>query len=275
MDNFFIDLATNVQNALAEDIGSGDINVELLTKEIITAQLISRESAILCGTAWFEETFKQLDNKVKIDWLVKDSDNIKSDQCLCKITGTSQTLLTGERTAINFLQLLSGTATETQCYVNAIADTNTKILDTRKTIPGLRRAQKYAVHCGGGTNHRMGLYDAFLLKENHIAAAGSITLAVIAARNYAPNLPIEVEVETLEQVKEALDIKAERLLLDNFEVPKLYQAVDMVQRQVELEASGGITLDNINAIAKTGVDFISIGAITKNIQAVDFSMRVI
>ncbi len=275
MDNFFIDLATNVQNALAEDIGSGDINVELLAKEIITAQLISREPAILCGIAWFEATFRQLDNKVKIDWLVKDSDNIKPDQCLCKITGTAQTLLTGERTAINFLQLLSATATETKLYVDAIADTNTRILDTRKTIPGLRRAQKYAVHCGGGTNHRMGLYDAFLLKENHIAAAGSITKAVIAARNHVPNLPIEIEVETLEQVKEALDIKAERLLLDNFELDKLYRAVDMVQKQVELEASGGITLDNIHAIAKTGVDFISIGAITKNIQAIDFSMRVI
>ncbi|MFK5970158.1 MAG: carboxylating nicotinate-nucleotide diphosphorylase [Candidatus Marithrix sp.] len=275
MDNFFIDLVTNVQNALAEDIGSGDINVELLAKEIITAQLISREPAILCGIAWFEETFRQLDNKVKIDWLVKDTDNIKPDQCLCKITGTTQTLLTGERTAINFLQLLSATATETKLYVNAIADTNTRILDTRKTIPGLRRAQKYAVHCGGGTNHRMGLYDAFLLKENHIAAAGSITQAVMAARNHVPDLPIEVEVETLEQVKEALDIKAERLLLDNFELDKLYQAVDMVQKQVELEASGGITLNNIHAIAKTGVDFISIGAITKNIQAIDFSMRVI
>ncbi len=275
MDNFFIDLATNVQNALAEDIGSGDINVELLAKETITAQLISREPAILCGVAWFEATFKQLDNKVKIDWLVKDGDNIKPDQCLCKITGTAQTLLTGERTAINFLQLLSATATETQRYVNLIADTNTKILDTRKTIPGLRKAQKYAVHCGGGTNHRMGLYDAFLLKENHIAAAGSITKAVIAARNHMPNLPIEVEVETLEQVKEALGIKVERLLLDNFELSQLEQAVDMVQKQVELEASGGITLDNIYSIAKTGVDFISIGAITKNVHAIDFSMRVI
>ncbi|HHB91648.1 MAG TPA: carboxylating nicotinate-nucleotide diphosphorylase [Thioploca sp.] len=275
MDNFFIDLATNVQNALAEDIGSGDINVELLAKEIITTQLISREPAILCGIAWFEATFRQLDKKVKIEWLVKDSDDIKPDQCLCKITGTAQTLLTGERTAINFLQLLSATATQTKLYVDAIADTNTRILDTRKTIPSLRRAQKYAVHCGGGTNHRMGLYDSFLLKENHIAAAGSITQAVIAARNYIPDLPIEVEVETLEQVEEALEVKAERLLLDNFELEKLYQAVNMVQKQVELEASGGITLENIHAIAKTGVDFISIGAITKNIQAIDFSMRVI
>ncbi|MBE9563386.1 MAG: carboxylating nicotinate-nucleotide diphosphorylase [Proteobacteria bacterium] len=274
MDNFLIDLVTNVQHALAEDIGNGDINVKLLTNNIITAKLISRETAILCGTAWFEETFNQLDNKTKFDWLVKDTDIINPDQCLCKITGTAQTLLTGERTAINFIQLLSGTATETQRYVKMIADTKTKILDTRKTIPGLRRAQKYAVYCGGGNNHRMGLYDAFLLKENHIAAAGSIIQAVTAARNYAPNLPVEVEVETLEQVKEALDAKAERLLLDNFTLSKLEAAVNIAQGQVELEASGGITLENIHTIAKTGVDFISIGAITKNIQATDFSIRV-
>ncbi len=275
MDNFFVDLATNVQCALAEDIGSGDINVELLARDIITAQLISRESAILCGTAWFEKTFKQLDETVKIAWSVKDGDNISPNQTLCTITGTAQALLTGERTAINFLQLLSGTATETQRYVKAIAGTSARILDTRKTIPGLRRAQKYAVYCGGGTNHRMGLYDAFLLKENHISAAGSITQAVVAARNYAHNLPVEVEVETLEQVKEALDAKVERLLLDNFSLAQLYAAVNIVQGRVELEASGGITLENIQAIAKTGVDFISIGAITKNILAIDFSMRVI
>ncbi|MCK5876290.1 MAG: carboxylating nicotinate-nucleotide diphosphorylase [Candidatus Marithrix sp.] len=274
MENFFVDLATNVKHALAEDIGAGDINVKLLANNNIIAQLISRESAILCGTAWFEETFKQLDNKVKFDWLVKDKDNIEPNQCLCTITGTARTLLTAERSAINFLQLLSGTATETQRYVKAIADTKAKILDTRKTIPGLRRAQKYAVYCGGGTNHRMGLYDAFLLKENHLAAAGSVTKAIIAARNYAPNLPIEVEVETLEQITEALNAKAERLLLDNFTLSKLNTAVNMVQGQVELEASGGITLENIHTIAKTGVDFISIGAITKNIQATDFSMRV-
>ncbi|MDM8567487.1 carboxylating nicotinate-nucleotide diphosphorylase [Candidatus Halobeggiatoa sp. HSG11] len=275
MDKFFVDLAKNVQHALAEDIGSGDINVELLANNTITAQLISRESAILCGTAWFEETFNQLNNKVEFNWLVKDGDNLAPGQCLCMITSTAQTLLTGERTAINFLQLLSGTATETKRYIEAIANTKTKILDTRKTIPGLRRAQKYAVYCGGGNNHRMGLYDAFLLKENHIAAAGSITQAILAARNYAPNLPIEVEVETLEQVQEALDAKAERLLLDNFTLSKLNEAVNIVQGQVELEASGGITLKNIYAIAKTGVDFISVGTITKNIQAIDFSMRVI
>ncbi|MDM8568818.1 carboxylating nicotinate-nucleotide diphosphorylase [Thiotrichales bacterium HSG1] len=275
MENFFKDLATNVKHALAEDIGSGDINVKLLPNNIITAQLISRESAILCGTAWFEETFNQLDNEVKFNWLAKDKDNIKPNQCLCTIVGTSHTLLTAERSAINFIQLLSSTATETQQYVKAISDTKAKILDTRKTIPGLRRAQKYAVHCGGGTNHRMGLYDAFLLKENHIAAAGSITQAIVAARNYAPNLPIEVEVETLEQVTEALNAKAERLLLDNFTLSKLNMAVNMVQGQVELEASGGINLENIHAIAKTGVDFISIGAITKNVQAIDFSIRVI
>ncbi len=216
-----------------------------------------------------------MDDKVKIDWLAKDGDNIVPEQCLCTVIGTAQTLLTGERTAINFLQLLSATATDTQRYVKMVAGTGAKILDTRKTIPGLRRAQKYAVYCGGGTNHRMGLYDAFLLKENHIAAAGSITKAVNAARNYAPNLPIEVEVETLTEVAEALNTKAERLLLDNFSLAKLQEAVDITKKQAELEASGGITLDNIRSIAETGVDFISIGAITKNIQAIDFSMRVI
>jgi nicotinate-nucleotide pyrophosphorylase (carboxylating) len=237
--------------------------------------VISREQAILCGTAWFEAVFRQIDNQVQIRWHVQDGETIKPDQLLCDLIGPARALLTGERTALNFLQLLSGTATEVQRYVKAISGTSTRLLDTRKTLPGLRRAQKYAVRCGGGTNHRMGLYDAFLIKENHILAAGTITKAVAAARHQAAHLPIEVEVETLEQVREALQAGADSLLLDNFKLPQLREAVTLVQGQIKLEASGGVTLENIRAIAQTGVDFISVGAITKDVRAVDLSMRVL
>ncbi|OAD22561.1 nicotinate-nucleotide pyrophosphorylase, partial [Candidatus Thiomargarita nelsonii] len=258
------DLVKTVQNALAEDIGSGDITAHLIAAETqAKAQVISREQAILCGTAWFEEVFKQLDSQVQITWHVQDGETVKPDQLLCELTGAARTLLTGERTALNFLQLLSGTATEVQGYVKTISGTGTRLLDTRKTLPCLRRAQKYAVRCGGGTNHRMGLYDAFLIKENHILAAGSITNAVAAARHQAAHLPVEVEVETLEQLREALQASADSLLLDNFSLPQLRQAVALVQGQIKLEASGGVTLESIRAIAQTGIDFISVGAITK------------
>jgi nicotinate-nucleotide pyrophosphorylase (carboxylating) len=267
-------LPKTVQDALAEDIGTGDITAQLIASNTqAEAQVISREQAILCGTAWFDEVFKQLDNQVQILWHVGDGETINPNQILCYLKGTAHALLTGERTALNFLQLLSGTATQVQAYVKEISGTRACILDTRKTLPGLRHAQKYAVRCGGGTNHRMGLYDAFLIKENHIIAAGSIKQAIIAARHHAAHLPIEVEVETLEQIKEALVAGADSLLLDNFTLSQLREAVILVQSQVKLEASGGVTKETIRAIAETGVDFISVGEITKNVQAVDLSMR--
>jgi nicotinate-nucleotide pyrophosphorylase (carboxylating) len=268
------DLTKTVQNALAEDIGTGDITAQLIASNTqAEAQVISREQAILCGTAWFDEVFKQLDSQVQILWHVKDGETINPNQILCLLQGSAHVLLTGERTALNFLQLLSGTATQVQAYVKAISGTRARVLDTRKTLPGLRHAQKYAVRCGGGTNHRMGLYDAFLIKENHIIVTGSIRQTIIAARHHAVHLPIEVEVETLEQIKEALVAGADRLLLDNFTLSQLREAVTLVQSQVKLEASGGVTKETIRAIAETGVDFISVGEITKNVQAVDFSMR--
>ncbi|MDM8557716.1 carboxylating nicotinate-nucleotide diphosphorylase [Candidatus Parabeggiatoa sp. HSG14] len=267
-------LVDSVKHALAEDVGSGDITAQLIAKDTkANAQVISREQAILCGTAWFEETFKQLDSQVQITWYVKDGETINPNQLLCKLTGSAQALLTGERTALNFLQLLSGTATQVRYYVETISGTHARILDTRKTLPGLRHAQKYAVRCGGGTNHRMGLYDAFLIKENHILAAGSITKAIAVAKHHAPDLPIEIEVETLEQIKEALQAGADSLLLDNFTLLQLREAVTLVQGRLKLEASGGVTLKTIRAIAETGIDFISVGAMTKNIRAVDLSMR--
>jgi nicotinate-nucleotide pyrophosphorylase (carboxylating) len=270
------DISETVQCALQEDIGSGDITSQLIPANVqAQAQVISREAAILCGTAWFNEVFKQLNNQVQVTWLVQDGEAIQPLQCLCQLNGSARALLTGERTALNFLQLLSGTATITQRYVTVLQGTRTRILDTRKTLPGLRRAQKYAVQCGGGKNHRFGLYDAFLIKENHILAAGSITQAVTTARHRAPLLPIEVEVETLEQVTEALQAGVDILLLDNFDLNQLHEAVIQVKGQAKLEASGGITLDTIRLIAETGVDYISIGAITKNVTVLDLSMRIL
>lgn len=274
MYNLPSDFVETVQRALAEDIGSGDITAQLIEANTLAhAQVISRERAVLCGTAWFEEVFRQLPSQVQITWQVQDGETINPNQLLCNLKGPVRALLEGERTALNFLQLLSGTATQAQQYVKAISGTHARILDTRKTLPSLRRAQKYAVQCGGGTNHRMGLYDAFLIKENHILAAGSITKAIVAARRYAPNLPVEVEVETLEQIKEVRFAGADSLLLDNFTIPQLREAVIFVQGKVKLEASGGVTIETIRAIAETGVDFISVGAITKNVQAIDLSMR--
>lgn len=270
------DLTETVQQALSEDVGSGDITAQLISPDLHAhAQVISRETAILCGTAWFDETFRQLDKRIQITWNAQDKDQVTAQQVLCQLTGPARALLTGERTALNFLQLLSGTATQVQRYVQMISGRQTQLLDTRKTLPGLRRAQKYAVGCGGGKNHRMGLYDAFLIKENHILAAGSITQAVMAARRLAPHLPVEVEVETLEQIQEALAVKVEVLLLDNFSLEMLRQAVILVNGQAQLEASGGVTIETLKAIAETGVDYISVGAITKHVQAIDLSMRII
>jgi len=258
------DIKEIVRQALREDIGNGDLTAELIaTNTKANAHAITREDAILCGTAWFDEVFHQLDSTVAIEW-----------QTICRVRGPARSVLSGERTALNFLQLLSGTATQTRRYVDAVNGTHAKILDTRKTLPALRNAQKYAVTCGGGYNHRMGLYDGILIKENHIVAAGSITQAVRQAKATAPaGLMIEVEVENLEQIREALTAGAERLLLDNFDLDSLYAAVKETQGRAKIEASGGITLDNIRAVAETGVDYISIGTLTKDVIAVDYSMQ--
>jgi len=269
------DVTETVRRALAEDVGADDLTAALIPADArADAQVITREDAILCGTAWFDEVFRQVDDRIRVVWLIKDGDAMRAGQTLCKANGPARGLLTGERTALNFLQLLSGTATRTRQYVEAVRGTKTIVLDTRKTVPGLRRAQKYAVACGGGQNHRMGLYDAILIKENHIAAAGSITAALEAARNSAPRaITIEIEVENIGQLREALAAGAERLLLDNFSVEKLKAAVDETRGRAKLEASGGIDLSNIRAFAETGVDYISIGDITKTVKAADLSMR--
>jgi len=269
------DITETVRCALAEDVGAGDLTAALIPADArAEAQVITREDAVLCGTAWFDEVFRQVDDRIRVVWLIKDGDTIRAGQTLCNASGPARGLLTGERTALNFLQLLSGTTTRTRQYVDAVRGTKTIVLDTRKTIPGLRRAQKYAVACGGGQNHRMGLYDAILIKENHIAATGSITAALEAARNSAPrDVSIEIEVENIGQLREALAANADRLLLDNFSVEELKAAVAETRGQAKLEASGGIDLSNIRAFAETGVDYISIGDMTKTVKAVDLSMR--
>ncbi len=268
-------IADDVRRALAEDLGPGDVTATLLSAEASSdATVITREDAVLCGTAWFDAVFAQLDPDIRTSWLAQDGDAIRAGQELCRLYGPTRALLSGERCALNFLQTLSATATVTRRYVTAIAGTGAQILDTRKTIPGLRTAQKFAVRCGGGRNHRMGLYDAILIKENHIAAAGSIEHAVNSARQLHPGLSIEVEVETLEELQQALAASADIILLDNFSPYDLPTAVTLNASRAKLEASGGITLDNVHAIAATGVDFISIGALTKNIHAIDLSLRV-
>jgi nicotinate-nucleotide pyrophosphorylase (carboxylating) len=269
------DIAENVRRALAEDVGRGDLTAGLIARDTrARAQLITREEAILCGTAWFDEVFRQLDGNVRIDWSARDGDRLQANQILCTLEGPARALLTGERTAMNFLQTLSGTATAARRYVDAVAGTRAVILDTRKTIPGLRLAQKYATRCAGAENHRLGLYDAILVKENHISAAGSVSAAVRAARVQAPpGTTVEVEVETLDQLREALAAGADRLLLDNFSLKRLREAVAESKGRARLEASGGITLENVRAVAETGVDCISIGAITKHVRAVDLSLR--
>lgn len=261
-----------VRVALYEDIGKGDVTASSFSlNQTAKAKVVCREPAVLCGQRWFGEVFHQLNAKTECDWLLQDADTLDEDTIVCTVQGTAQTLLSGERTALNFLQTLSSTATLTRKYVDQIAGTSAQILDTRKTLPGMRYAQKYAVLCGGGRNHRMGLYDAVLVKENHIAVAGSITKAVALARH--PSLKLEVEVESNQQLEEALSTDADTILLDNFSLSELETAVSMNDNRKELEASGNITLENVREIAKTGVHFISIGAITKNVRAVDFSMQ--
>ena len=260
--------------ALHEDLGTGDITAELLpTSCHAKTQLIAREPAILCGIPWFNSVFKQLDEQIDIHWLVKDGDAVMQDQTLCTLQGSGRSLLTGERSAINFVQTLSGTATMTRKYMEILQNTQTKLLDTRKTIPGMREAQKYAVRCGGGDNHRFGLFDGILLKENHITALGSISKAIELAKKLYPETSIEVEVENLSELQQALDARTDAILLDNFSLTELHEAILINNKQVKLEASGNINLENLSAIAKTGVDYVSIGALTKNITALDLSMR--
>ena len=264
----------NVFNALKEDIGDGDITAELIPQDNISlATVISREDCVFCGLDWFEETYRQVDPETHIDWSVDDGDRIEAGQVLCTISGSSQKIVSGERAALNFVQMLSGTATLSAVYADTIKDTDCKVLDTRKTIPGLRMAQKYAVSCGGCENHRIGLFDAFLIKENHINACDGIANAVSEARFHNPDLPVEVEVENFDELQQAIDAGADRVLLDNFDTDMMKQAVETCKGKIITEASGNITLDNIHDVAVTGVDYISTGALTKDIKAVDLSMR--
>ncbi|UPG91474.1 carboxylating nicotinate-nucleotide diphosphorylase [Luteibacter aegosomaticola] len=269
-----IDILADVERAFAEDVGPGDATADLLDPDATaTAVLTCREDAVLCGTAWFETAFRKLDANVQIEWLAKDGARVAAGAAICRLAGKARALVTAERTALNFLQLLSATATVTSHYADAIAGTKTRVLDTRKTIPGLRRAQKYAVLCGGGTNHRMGLFDAMMLKENHIIAAGGIPAAVRAARAIHPSLPLIVEVETLEELAQVIEAGGDRALLDNFTPAMLEEAVRLTAGRIPLEVSGNVEIDTIRAIAETGVDFISSGALTKHIRAIDLSLR--
>ena len=270
-------ISASVQTALAEDIGSGDLTAALVPDEQKAhATILSRDAAVVCGQPWVKEVFRQLDPAIAIHWHVREGDNAAAGQTLCELRGPARPLLTGERTALNFLQTLSAVASATRACADAVTGTRTRILDTRKTIPGLRLAQKYAVRIGGGTNHRIGLYDGILVKENHIVAAGGITAAVRRAKEQGSAVLLEVEVETLAQAQEAMTAGADRLLLDNFSVAQMIEAVALRDRQspgTTLEASGGIHFETLRPVAETGVDFISIGALTKNIRAVDLSMR--
>jgi len=264
----------DIARYLAEDIGSGDITASIIPASTqASAEVVTREAMVLCGKAWFEAVFQQLDPTISMQWHFQEGENIAANSLLCQLNGSARALLTGERTALNLLQTLSATATCARRYADAVAGTGCQVLDTRKTLPGLRMAQKYAVKCGGCTNHRIGLFDAVLIKENHILASGSISAAVSKAR-LTGSAMVEVEVESLPELEEALAAKPDRIMLDNFSMTDLRLAVQRNQGQVELEASGNINLENIRSIAETGVDFISIGALTKNLNAIDLSMRI-
>ncbi|MDP6675080.1 MAG: carboxylating nicotinate-nucleotide diphosphorylase [Gammaproteobacteria bacterium] len=276
--NGFTDYVTgSVSVALAEDVGPGDLTAELVPlDQRAQARVVSRETCILCGRPWFDEVFAQLDDSIVVTWNVDEGERAHTDQLVCTISGSARSILTGERTALNFLQLLSATATTTHAFVDAISGTRAAILDTRKTLPGLRLAQKYAVLIGGAQNHRIGLHDAILIKENHITSGGGISKILESALQPDESVLIEIEVETLDETREALEAGAHRLLLDNFSCDGLAAAVqlrDDIAPNIDLEASGGITLDNIGAIAATGVNYISVGALTKDVKAVDLSMQ--
>jgi nicotinate-nucleotide pyrophosphorylase (carboxylating) len=267
------EIRRQVAGAIAEDVGNGDLTAALMPDELLAkAQVIARETGVICGISWFDEVFRQIDAAVEIRWQVADGDRVTENQQLCLIDGRARSLLTAERTALNFLQSLSGTATLTSRYVQAVEGTGVKILDTRKTIPGLRQAQKYAVCCGGGHNHRIGLYDAILIKENHIQAAASIETVLENAQLYFPGVETEIEVESLQELQEALDAGAKRVLLDNFSIGDLNCAVALNHGCARLEVSGGVTIEGIRELAGTGVDDISVGALTKHLQAFDLSM---
>lgn len=270
------DITKSVAMALAEDIGTGDITAQLIpADQTAEAGVITRENCIFCGKAWVEEVFRQLDPKVQITWHIEDGQQANADSLLFTLKGSARSLLTGERTALNFVQTLSGTATISHEYAARVAHTQVKLLDTRKTIPGLRTAQKYAVACGGCHNHRIGLYDAFLIKENHITACGGIAKAVAAARAIAPGKPVEVEVETFAELDQALEAQADIIMLDNFSIDDMKKAVAINPGRAKLEASGNINEQTLVPTAETGVDFISIGGLSKHCRAVDLSMRVL
>lgn len=267
------DIGSCVRRALSEDVGSGDLTAQLLPADLHgRAAVTCREQAVLCGTPWFDEVYHQLDDSIRVTWHARDGEAVPPDTIVCSLAGPVRSLLTGERTALNFLQLLSGTATVTRDYCGRLAGTGSRLLDTRKTLPGLRSAQKYAVACGGGKNHRMGLYDAILIKENHIHAAGGLTAAVRRALELGR--PVEVEIERLDQLAEAVEAGAARIMLDNFSLEGMAEAVRVNAGRAELEVSGGVDTGLLAEIAATGVDFISVGALTKHVRAVDFSMRV-
>ncbi|RKF20867.1 carboxylating nicotinate-nucleotide diphosphorylase [Alginatibacterium sediminis] len=271
-------LELNVRQALAEDLNgnqqTNDITAQLIPSDHQSlARIISRESAVFCGKAYVEEVFKQLGQSVSISWLVDDGDSVAVNQTLCELSGPAQILLTGERTALNFVQTLSGIATQTAQYVEKLKGTQCVLLDTRKTIPGLRHASKYAVNCGGGANHRFGLYDAYLIKENHILACGGIKGAIEQARINQPGVKVEVEVENLDELQQAIDAKADVVMLDNFGISMMRQAVEFERGDTQLEVSGNVSLDTIRQYADTGVDYVSVGALTKNLKALDLSMR--
>jgi len=276
-----IDIQSAVKIALLEDLNGldvdqGDITANLIpANQNITADIITREECVLAGAAWVTETFAQLNPDIQLHWYVKDGDSLQADQPIVRVSGNARHILTGERTALNFLQTLSGTATIVAKCVKQLAGTQTQLLDTRKTLPGMRRAQKYAVTCGGGTNHRMGLFDAYLIKENHILACGSIQAAVNKAREHHGELPVEVEVENIQELHQAIAAKADIVMLDNFSLPMLKQAVAVNNGQCKLEVSGNITIERLQALSTLGVDFISSGALTKHVQAIDLSLRVI
>lgn len=267
---------TNLLAALMEDIGSGDLTAQLVPDDQrVHARVIVREQAVLCGAPWFEGVMTAIDGGTEINWLYAEGDLMSAGSVVCTIEGSPRSLLTAERTALNFMQLLSGVATATRRYVDVVAGTNAAILDTRKTMPGLRQAQKYAVRVGGGQNQRMALYDGILIKENHIAAAGGVTAALKAAEALNAGVSIQVEVETIDQLREALGAGAKSILLDNFDLPKMREAVDINAGRALLEASGGINMDTVRNIAETGVDRISVGSLTKDIRATDYSMRIV
>ncbi|WP_165669981.1 carboxylating nicotinate-nucleotide diphosphorylase [Metapseudomonas otitidis] len=268
------EIEANVRRALTEDIGSGDITAQLIPEERLAhATVITREAAVIAGTAWVDAVFRQLDPRVAVHWQVADGDRVQPNQPLFHLEGPARALLSGERSALNFLQCLSGVATRVAHYVDLVKGTSVKLLDTRKTLPGLRLAQKYAVTCGGGHNHRIGLYDAFLIKENHIAACGGIAQAINAAHRIAPGKPVEVEVENLDELQQALDAGADIIMLDELSLDDMRTAVTLTAGRAKLEASGGINDTTLRTIAETGVDYISIGTLTKDVRAVDLSMR--